>query len=92
MNNLAQEMYKMLRAMPRKREEGSFGAYCIEKPEGNEVVYRALADSLRTRFVIDIDSGTSAGRINSVDLAKELVKNLSMRQLQDLWSNQCALL
>jgi hypothetical protein len=92
MNSMAQELYKMVCAMARKREDGSLGAYCIEKPEGTETVYRALGKSLRARFVNDIDSGTSAGEINSVSLAKELVKNLPMRQLQDLWSKRCALL
>lgn len=92
MNSMAQELYKMMRAMARKREDASFSAYCIEKPEGTEAVYRALGKSLRARFVIDIDSGTSAGWMNSVSLAKEFVKNLPMRQLRDLWSNRCAVL
>ena len=92
MNSMVQELYKMVRAFLPWRADGSFGPYRIENPEGTEVVYQVLGKSLRARFVIDIDSGTSAGGINSVSLAKELVKNLPMRQLQDLWSNRCAVL
>jgi patatin-related protein len=40
---------------------------------------------LHTRFVIDILSGTSAGGINSVYLAKALANGQSIDQLKQLW-------
>jgi patatin-related protein len=42
-------------------------------------------DPIRTRFVIDILSGTSAGGINAVFLAKALANGQTMDQLKDLW-------
>jgi patatin-related protein len=38
-----------------------------------------------TRFVIDVISGTSAGGINGVFLAKALANNQSIDELKDLW-------
>ncbi|MET0532810.1 MAG: patatin-like protein, partial [Steroidobacter sp.] len=40
---------------------------------------------IRSRFVIDVLSGTSAGGINAIFLAKALVNNQSLRDLKDLW-------
>jgi patatin-related protein len=42
-------------------------------------------DTLRTRFVVDILSGTSAGGINAIFLAKALVGNLSIESLANMW-------
>ncbi|HET9910442.1 MAG TPA: patatin-like protein [Anaerolineales bacterium] len=88
-NGVAQELYKMVRATARGRnEDGSFGDYFIEKPESTEVVYRKLGELLRGRFVVDILSGTSAGGINAVFLAKALANNQPMAQLEKLWVEQ----
>jgi len=46
---------------------------------------------IRTRFRVDIISGTSAGGINGVFLAKSLANNVSMTSLQDLWFNEGAI-
>lgn len=43
---------------------------------------------IRTRFVIDILSGTSAGGINAVFLAKALANNQQMDQLKQMWVEQ----
>lgn len=40
---------------------------------------------IRTRFVVDILSGTSAGGINALFLAKALVNDRSIAALKDLW-------
>jgi patatin-related protein len=40
---------------------------------------------LRTRFVVDILSGTSAGGINGVFLAKALANNRDMNEIKKLW-------
>lgn len=41
--------------------------------------------TLRTRFVVDILTGTSAGGINAVYLAKALANDQDMDELQNLW-------
>src|SRR5512146_3084455 len=88
-NGVAQELYKMVRATARKRnEDGSLGDYFIEKPESTEAVYRALGEPLRTRFVVDILSGTSAGGINAIFLAKALANDQPMAQLEKMWVEQ----
>jgi patatin-related protein len=46
---------------------------------------------IRTRFKVDIVSGTSAGGINGIFLAKSLANNESMTSLQDLWCNEGAI-
>ena len=40
---------------------------------------------IRTRFVVDILTGTSAGGINAVYLAKALANDQDMDELQELW-------
>src|SRR5512138_1147374 len=88
-NGVAQELYKMVRATARKRnEDDSLGNYFIEKPESTESVYRTLGELLRSRFVVDILSGTSAGGINAIFLAKALANNQPMAQLEKLWIEQ----
>lgn len=68
---------------------------------GTERVYRKLGqiisnheeifqeslpdDPIRTRFVVDILSGTSAGGINAIFLAKALANNQLMNDLKQLW-------
>ena len=88
-NGVAQELYKMVRATARKRnDDGSLGDYFIEKPESSEAVYRMLGEQLRARFVVDILSGTSAGGINAIFLAKALANNQPMAQLEKMWIEQ----
>src|SRR5512138_3825459 len=88
-NGVAQELYKMVRATARKwNEDGSLGDYFIEKPESTEAAYRTLGEFLHARFVVDILSGTSAGGINAVFLAKALANNQPMAQLQKLWEEE----
>lgn len=48
-------------------------------------------DPVRTRFCIDVISGTSAGGINGIFLAKALANNAKLDELQKLWFNQGAL-
>lgn len=42
-------------------------------------------DPIRARFVIDVISGTSAGGINGIVLAKALANDQPMDQLKELW-------
>ena len=49
-----------------------------------------IADNTRpinVRFIVDILSGTSAGGINAIYLAKALANNQSIDQLKQLWIN-----
>jgi patatin-related protein len=56
-----------------------------------DVYWRALAErarrdaGVRTRVVVDIVAGTSAGGINGIILAKAIARNLSQDALRDLW-------
>jgi patatin-related protein len=68
--------------------------------KGSERVYRKLGQLLadgaeapadapiRTRFVVDILSGTSAGGINGILLAKALANQQEINKLQELWINE----
>jgi len=66
--------------------------------KGTDQSSAALADKLetlltendapQTRFVVDILSGTSAGGINAIYLAKALVNDQSIDQLKQLWTNE----
>jgi len=42
----------------------------------------------KTRFVVDILTGTSAGGINAVFLSKALANNENIKDLKDLWLNE----
>lgn len=88
-NGVAQELYKIVRATAKQRKaDGSFGGYIIENPKGTEAVYRELAELLNARFVIDILSGTSAGGINAIFLAKGLANDQPLSQLENLWIDE----
>jgi patatin-related protein len=56
-------------------------------------VRRAVApdDPIRARFVVDILSGTSAGGINAMFLAKALANDQSMDRLKQLWVEEGAI-
>jgi patatin-related protein len=45
-------------------------------------------DTIETRFIVDILSGTSAGGINAIFLAKALANDQSIDQLKELWVNE----
>jgi hypothetical protein len=45
-------------------------------------------DTIETRFVIDILSGTSAGGINAIFLSKALANEQNIDQLKELWVNE----
>lgn len=94
MNGIAQELLRMVR--------GSADLPKGEILTSTETVYRSLAaaigrrdppdstknesDPIRTRFMIDIISGTSAGGINGVALAKALaLKCRNLDELKQVW-------
>jgi patatin-related protein len=59
---------------------------------GTERVYRKLASSpdgtLRTRFLVDIASGTSAGGINAIFLGKAFANGQTLEHVSRLWLDQ----
>jgi predicted acylesterase/phospholipase RssA len=90
MNGIAQELLSMVRST----------SLSLESPDeltGTASVYRDIAAYLSTkedgafyhRFVVDIISGTSAGGINGVCLAKGLVRGLDdLKALENTWLNE----
>jgi len=59
---------------------------------GTERVYRKLASAadgtVRTRFLVDIASGTSAGGINAIFLGKAFANGQTLDQVSLLWLDQ----
>src|SRR6185436_10447851 len=60
--------------------------------EGTERVYRKLASSpdgtVRTRLLVEIASGSSAGGINAIFLGKALANGQTLDQVSKLWLDQ----
>jgi len=59
----------------------------IEQPAAS-ILAPSQTDAITTRFVIDILSGTSAGGINAIFLAKALANDQEIDRLEDLWLEQ----
>ncbi|NTW52847.1 MAG: patatin-like protein [Chlorobiaceae bacterium] len=90
MNGIAQELLSMVRST----------SLSLENPDdltGTASVYRDMAKHLSAkdkgafdyRFVVDIISGTSAGGINGICLAKGLVRGLdNLKALEKTWLDE----
>lgn len=103
-NGVVQELLHLVRASAPHPENPQF-AFLEEGGDfplkGSEKIYRELAarmpleasdgKTIRTRFVIDIVSGTSAGGINGIFLAKALARNLNLNELAALWEKDADL-
>lgn len=76
-NGVAQELFKMVRAT-------SSGAV-RENLSASEQVYHDIGKQLGVRFIVDILSGTSAGGINAVYLAKALANDQKMDGVEKVW-------
>ncbi len=97
-NGVVQELFRMVKATaPMPGSEGAL-RWHDDDLRGSELVYRELGrrladgemtgntdQGIRTRFVVDLLSGTSAGGINGVFLAKALVSDADLGPLQRLW-------
>ncbi len=86
MHGVTKELEKLVRASRALEEHPD------RKPDGSEKAYwEALAQrrqergNVRTRVVIDVIAGTSAGGINGIFLAKALAHDLSQESLANLW-------
>ncbi|HSD45502.1 MAG TPA: patatin-like protein, partial [Pyrinomonadaceae bacterium] len=95
-NGIAQELLRLVRSTA-KQQNGFNGTERIYRKVshllGDESLSMADLNNLTaddkqlppTRFLVDILSGTSAGGINGIFLAKALANGQDMEQLKDLW-------
>lgn len=63
-------------------------AYYLDQCRGGSESEEEADKQPRTRFVVDIISGTSAGGINGVFLAKALARKQKMKGLKQLWLSE----
>jgi patatin-related protein len=86
-NGVAQELFRLVRATAPTDGDPLLRTFRMAPGElqGTEAVYRELGARLKARFVVDILSGTSAGGINAVYLAKALAENRPLDGLKQLW-------
>ncbi len=100
-NGIAQELLRLVRATaedpsqkgkvrPALGEHSTEHVYReVARILGREQPHRGEAsggeDRLRVRFVVDVLSGTSAGGLNAIFLAKALANGQSLEALKTLW-------
>ena len=103
-NGVAQELLEMAKAtasdgggvaIPKEKLSASarlyrrLGQYLDSDSMDAALLFKDReSDEIRTRFVVDVLSGTSAGGLNSIFLAKALVNNEDMEGLKQLWMNE----
>src|SRR5438309_10933963 len=92
MHGITKEIHKLVRASEQFNEETARGRAVNPFPEStmehvywNALAARAEAQQVRTRVVVDVIAGTSAGGINGICLAKALAGNRSQDALRNLW-------
>jgi patatin-related protein len=86
MHGVTRELHRLVLASSRFGEERNpFGPSCSEHVYWELLHELAAKDGVRTRVVVDVISGTSAGGINGVFLAKAIAHDLSQKSLRDLW-------
>jgi patatin-related protein len=86
MHGITRELHRLVVASSRFDEERN----PFEPPSSEHVYWELLRelaaeDGVQTRVVVDVISGTSAGGINGVFLAKAIAHDLSQQSLRDLW-------
>jgi patatin-related protein len=86
-NGVTQELLSLVRATARS-EQNNGTDYHLPQVSGVEAVYRKLGETAKARFVVDILSGTSAGGINAVYLAKALANDQQIGQLKKMWLDE----
>lgn len=98
-NGIAQELLRLVRSTARDQKPAFNGTERVYRKVSyllaDETLSMADLDQLAnqsdathpppTRFLVDILSGTSAGGINGIFLAKALANGQDMEQLKDLW-------
>lgn len=86
MYGVAEELHHLVCSTARDANDPD----SLRAPISTEEIYRDVARVLsdgevKTRFVVDIISGTSAGGINGICLAKALARDASIAGLKDVW-------
>src|SRR5919106_3270010 len=86
MHGITRELHRLVVASSRfDEEQNPFEPSCSEHVYWELLHELAAKDGVRTRVVVDVISGTSAGGINGVFLAKAIAHDLSQKSLRDLW-------
>jgi patatin-related protein len=86
MHGVTRELHRLVLASSRFDEDANpFEPPCSEHVYWELLHELAERDGVRTRVVVDVISGTSAGGINGVFLAKAIAHDLSQQSLRDLW-------
>lgn len=91
MHGVTRELDSLVRASARLDAEPDQEANPFPADQTEHAYWQALRDlrdderGLRTSVVVDIISGTSAGGINGVVLAKAIARNQSQQTLRDIW-------
>src|SRR6266545_4241003 len=86
MHGVTRELHRLVTASSRLDEDRNpFEAGCAEHVYWELLHDMAAREGVRTRVVVDVISGTSAGGINGVFLAKAIAHDLSQQSLRDLW-------
>ena len=92
MHGTTKEIHKLVRAS--HAYEQNQNSHTFTSAERTEAAYWELLkkmhtnEGVRTRVVVDVITGTSAGGINGVCLATALARNASQDALRDLWMNE----
>src|SRR5918996_6620551 len=89
-NGIAQELLRLVRSTARNAPGDLDGTERIYRKVSYILAEKTAAESdpkalPPTRFVVDILSGTSAGGINAIFLAKALANGQDMEELKNLW-------
>jgi patatin-related protein len=96
MHGITKEVHKLVTASNAYESSGAGSEHPVNPFDEatSEHVYWELLKAqeaktgIRTRVVVDVISGTSAGGINGIFLAKALAHNLSQQSLRDLWMDK----
>jgi len=95
MHGITKELEKLVRASTsfvESPDDNPFEPRQTEYAYFNALRRKAAADGYRTRVVVDIIAGTSAGGINGVCLAKAVALDAPQDGLRDLWLTKGAIL
>jgi patatin-related protein len=91
--DLLNEYRQFLKSPPAKDQPAADDqqVQAAEEKDISRKLDKILAENsepINTRFVVDIMSGTSAGGINSIYLAKAMANDQPIDQLKNLWLNE----
>jgi patatin-related protein len=93
-NGVVQELLRLVRstadlAAPPKGSEAVYRKLgCVLAPGAVPTEETPIGNQIKTKFKIDIISGTSAGGINGIFLAKALTSEGDLQQLEELWFDE----